>query len=100
VARTKTVTTRGNLERSTKWCGLNGGDAVIVDVVKERKNSYVFVAHVRNVLTGDEWVEVRGGRSGDSKDRSFRPELIYPASARKGSRLTGRPIQDVPQLPF
>jgi hypothetical protein len=55
---------------------------------------------VRNVATQDEWVEVRGGRSGEAKGRSFRPELIYPGSAKKGSRLVGLPLCLAPQLPI
>ena len=94
------VTRQGNLERSSRWAGVQAGDAVVVDGLKERRQQWVFVAHVRNVATQDEWVEVRGGRSGEAKGRSFRPELIYPGSAKKGSRLVGLPRCLAPQLPI
>jgi hypothetical protein len=94
------VTHQGPLTRSTKWAGLNHGDAVVVDGVKERRQHWVFLAHVLNEETGDEWVEVRGGRVGEAKGRSFRPELIYPAGARKGARLVGQSLAIAPQLPI
>jgi hypothetical protein len=72
-------------------------------VVTRRGNlvrSWVFVAHVLNEATSEEWIEVRGGRIGEAKGRSFRPELIYPASAKKGARLVGLPLALAPQLPI
>lgn len=71
-----------------------------VNGARERRQAWVFVAHVVNEQTGEEWVEVRGGRSGESKGRSFRPELIYPASARRGGRLQGLSLGVAPQLPL
>jgi hypothetical protein len=94
------VTRQGHLVRSTKWAGLTTGDAVIVDGVKERRQSWVFVAHVTNSQTDEEWVEVRGGRSGEAKSRSFRPELIFPVAAKKGARIVGLSFADAPQLPL
>lgn len=94
------VTHQGPLVRTTKWAGLNHGDVVAVDGVKERRQQWVFLAHVLNEETGDEWVEVRGGRVGEAKGRSFRPELIYPAGARKGARLVGQSLAIAPQLPI
>lgn len=94
------VIRQGNLERSSRWAGVQAGDEVIVDGVKERRQQWVFVAHVRNVATQDEWVEVRGGRSGEAKGRSFRPELIYPGGAKRGSRLVGLPLCFAPKLPI
>jgi hypothetical protein len=76
------------------------GDPVAVNGPKERRQTWVFVAHVVNEVSGEEWVEVRGGRSGESKGRSFRPELIYPASARRGARLEGSSLSVAPQLPL
>jgi hypothetical protein len=73
---------------------------VVVDGVKERRQSWVFVAHVVNEATNDEWIDVRGGRTGESKGRSFRPEMIYPSGAKKGSRLVGLSLSVAPQLPF
>ena len=84
----------------TKWAGLTLGDAVVVDGVKERRQQWVFLAHVLNEDTGDEWVEVRGGRVGEAKGRSFRPELIYPVGAKKGARLVGQSLAFAPQLPI
>jgi hypothetical protein len=94
------VTRQGHLVRSTKWAGLTTGDAVIVDGVKERRQSWVFVAHVTNSQSDEEWVEVRGGRSGEAKSRSFRPELIFPVAAKKGARIVGLSFADAPQLPL
>lgn len=86
--------------RTTKWAGLAQGDAVVVDGVKERRQHWVFLAHVLNEDTGDEWIEVRGGRVGEAKGRSFRPELIYPIGAKKGARLVGQSLAFAPQLPI
>lgn len=86
--------------RATSWNGLQSGDAIIVDGPKERKQNWVFVAHVRNEATQDEWIEVRGGRAGEAKGRSFRPEQIYPLSAKKGARLVGLSLAEAPQLPL
>jgi hypothetical protein len=94
-----TVTHQGNLIRSTQWAGVRTGDAVVVDGIKGRQ-SWVFVAHVVNEVTSEEWVDVRGGRVGETKGRSFRPELIYPSGAKKGSRLVGLPLALAPQLPL
>ena len=94
-----TVTHQGNLIRSTQWAGVRTGDAVVVDGIKGRQ-SWVFVAHVVNEVTSEEWVDVRGGRVGETKGRSFRPELIYPSGAKKGSRLVGLSLALAPQLPL
>jgi len=94
------VTQQGNLERSTQWAGLRAGDTVVVDGAKERRQHWVFVAHVRNEVTGEEWVDVRGGRTGEAKGRSFRPDLIYPPGAKRGARLVGLPLALAPQLPL
>ena len=88
------------LERRPEWAGLRAGDAVLVDAERERRHQYVFVAHVRNLTTGDEWVEVRGGRSGEAKDRSFRPDIVFPASAKRGAKLVGPSLYDAPRLPL
>lgn len=86
--------------RSSQWNGVRAGDPVVVNAVKERRQQWVFVAHVRNEATGDEWVEVRGGRVGEAKGRSFRPEVIYPGHAKRGARVTGLSLVDAPQLPI
>ena len=94
------VTRQGHLVRSTQWAGLSTGDEVVVDGVRERRQRWVFVAHVHNTHTDEEWIEVRGGRDGEAKSRSFRPEVIYPPSAKKGSRLVGMSLAAAPQLPL
>ena len=71
-----------------------------MDGARERRQSWVFVAHVRNEASGDEWIEVRGGRRGEAKGRAFRPEQIYPSGARRGSRLVGHSLAVAPQLPL
>ena len=86
--------------RLTTWQGVTVGDAVAVNVEREIKNNYEFVAHVTNPETGDVWVEVRGGRAGESRIRSFRPEVLYLRSARKGSKFVGLPLADAPCLDF
>jgi hypothetical protein len=94
------VTRNGNLVRSSYWNGVSIGDAVVVDGTRERRQSWVFVAHVRNESTLDEWVEVRGGRAGEAKGRSFRPEMIYPIAARKRARIVGQSLAIAPMLPL
>lgn len=86
-----------NLVRQQRWAGLTPGQAV--DVAGERRGAtWVFVAHVRNARTGDEWVEVVGGRSGDRNVRSFPPERIFPAG---GLGPVRRPsLAEAPQLPL
>ena len=86
--------------RSTKWAGLSTGDVVVIDGAKELRQSWVFVAHVTNAISGEEWIEVRGGRHGEAKGRSFRPELVFPATAKKGGRVVGQSLANAPQLPF
>ena len=98
--RRAVVTRQGHLERSTKWAGLTTGDIVVVDGVKERRQSWVFVAHVTNRRTGEEWIEVRGGRVGEAKSRSFRPELIFAVTSKKRGRIVGQSLADAPQLPL
>jgi hypothetical protein len=100
VKKRPTVIRRGNLVRTSQWAGVRAGDAVVVDGVKERRQQWEFVAYVTNEATGEEWVDVRGGRVGESKGRSFRPELIYPSGAKRGSRLVGLPLYVAPQLPI
>jgi hypothetical protein len=86
------------VKRSTFWNGVGKGERVVVNGVKERRQQWVFVAHVRNEDTGDEWVEVRGGRPGESKTRAFRTELIHPWSTKKGSRAVGPSLVAAPRL--
>lgn len=74
-----------------------------MDGARQRGASWTFVAHVRNTRTGEEWVEVAGGRPGNHAVRSFRPEQIFPASsrARRGAGGgTGPSLSEAPRLPF
>ncbi|MBU6233533.1 MAG: hypothetical protein KJS64_04715 [Acidobacteria bacterium] len=86
--------------RSTTWQGLSEGDLVAVNVERETRSNYSFVAHVTNPETGDEWIELCGGKAGESRIRSFRPDTVYLRSARKGSRFVGLPLAQAPCLPF
>src|SRR3984957_17264954 len=94
------VIRRGQIVRSSAWNGVRDGDPVVVDAPKERRQHFTFVAHVVNEATGEEWIEVRGGRVGEAKGRSFRPDLIYPGEARTGARLVGLSLASAPKLPF
>lgn len=88
-----------HLRRSPHWAGLRPGDAVHVEGTRLRAASWTFLAHVENRQTGDEWIEVAGGRPGDRKLRSFRPEQVFPASARRAKRSNAS-LAEAPQLPF
>jgi len=79
--------------RSETWAGIRTGDAVAVEGVRARGASWEFVAHVRNVRTGDEWIEVVGGKPGSRALRSFRPDQILPSGG-------GAPLAAAPQLPL
>jgi hypothetical protein len=66
------VTRHGNLVRASQWHGVTTGDAVVVDGVKERRQHWVFVAHVLNESN----------------------------SAKRGARLRGLSLAEAPQLPL
>jgi hypothetical protein len=87
-----------HLVRSTSWAGLTPGDPV--DVEGMRRSSWAFVAHVRNERTGDEWVEVVGGRAAARSLRSFTPERIFPAGGGPSARQPLPSFVDAPQLPL
>ncbi|HUY43803.1 MAG TPA: hypothetical protein VMU98_08580 [Acidimicrobiales bacterium] len=89
---------RAVVVRSACWQGVRRGDFVAVNAERERRGQWEFVAFARNENTGEEWVEVRGGRVGESKGRAFRPELIFPVNARRGSRFIGLSLRDAPQF--
>ena len=84
--------------RSRHWNGLRDGDPVVVDDDRARAHEWVFVAHALNEDTGEEWVEVRGGRPGESKGRAFATERIFPAGTRRGRRVVGLSLVDAPRL--
>lgn len=88
----------GDLVRSAQWCGVRAGDRVVVDLDKERRRAYEFVAYVVNVRTGESWVDVRSRDQMDGRRRSFRPDVICPV-IRRGRRVQpGPPLLSVPQL--
>src|SRR5579864_4149034 len=83
-----------HLERSETWNGLCAGDEVEVPGIA-RGATWKFQAHVRNTRNGTESVEVVGGGPGEHHIRSFRPDQIFPAGARR----RGAPsLADAPQL--
>ena len=86
-----------DLRRTTRWAGLRPGDPVQVDGTRLRGASWEFVAHITNEETGDVWVEVVGGRSGDRAVRSFRPDQLYARTARPGHDPS---LADAPGLPL
>ena len=96
--RESLVTRHGQIVRTKAWHGVRAGDFVVVNGQKERRQQWTFVAHVLNEATGDEWIEVRGGRVGEMKGRSFRPEMIFPMGSRKGARVVGLSLATAPQL--
>ena len=90
----------GNLRRSAAWAGLRRGDAVSVTGTRIRFASWEFIAHVRNVATGEEWVEVVGGKPGDRKVRSFRPDQVFPPPRRGGPGASDPSLAEAPRLPL
>ncbi len=86
-----------DLRRSIRWAGLRPGDPVQVDGTRLRGATWEFVAHVKNAVTGEEWVEVVGGRPGDRAVRSFQPQQLYAPAARPGRDLS---LADAPGLPL
>jgi hypothetical protein len=87
------------LERSERWAGLRRGDEVRVTGTRMRAAHWTFLAHVRNTRSGDEWVEVVGGRHGDRAVRSFPPDQVFaPEQAGRGG--DGPSLADAPRLPF
>jgi hypothetical protein len=86
-----------DLHRTTRWAGLAPGDPVQVTGTRIRGARWKFVAHVANRETGEEWVEVVGGRTGDRAVRSFRPDQLYAASARPGRDPS---LAEAPGLPL
>ena len=84
------------LRRTASWSGLKAGDAVEVDDPRVQRATFEFVALVENLATGDSWVEVVGGKRGDRKLRSFRPDQIFAPGARgRGPSLELAPRLDL-----
>jgi hypothetical protein len=91
--------TLGNLIRTADWAGVTKGDVVEVSDTRLRSATWRFVAHVRNVVTGDEWIEVVGGRPGDSSLRSFPVSRVF-APTTKGKGKPRAPLAEAPRLPL
>ena len=84
------------LRRTARWSGLSAGDRVEVDDHRAARATFEFVALVENLATGDSWVEVVGGKRGDRKLWSFRPEQIYaPGAKGRGPSLASEPRLDL-----
>lgn len=88
------------LRREENWCGLRPGDEVAIDAPREARSRFQFVAAVTNESSGELWIEVRGGRPGEFRDRSFRPEQIFDPMSRRSGRLSGPSLLDAPRLPL
>jgi hypothetical protein len=86
------------VERRDPWSGLRAGDRVDVLDPREPRATWAFVAHVTNVESGDSWVEVVGGRAGDTRRRSFRPEQLFAFGSIRNGSPTTRPLCDAPLL--
>ncbi|MGH8987844.1 MAG: DUF7246 family protein [Acidimicrobiales bacterium] len=89
-----------HLERKAEWAGVRAGDRVEIAGNRARSATWSFLAHVRNVRTGDEWVEVVGGRAGSRAVRSFRPESVFAPSPRGSRGPRAAPLTEVPRLPL
>ena len=99
----ESATGPSHLERVSEWSGVRAGDPVEIAGLRARSTSWSFLAYVRNVRTGEDWVEVVGGRDGRRAVRCFRPELVFdpsPRSARRGVGPTRAPLANSPRLPF
>ena len=90
----------GRLERTEAWAGLRPGDPVEVEGTRLRSATWSYVAHVRNIETGAEWVEVVGGRPGDRMLRSFSPDQVFAPGVRRAKGGTKASLAEAPQLPF
>ena len=84
------------LARLPTWAGLKAGDSCEIDDPRARRGSFEFVAFVENLGTGAAWVEVVGGKRGDRKLWSFRPEQVFAP----GNRGKGPSLAEAPRLPF
>jgi len=91
---------RGRLRRSVTWAGLHKGDPVRIEAPGLGSANWTFVAHVTNAETGDESVEVVGGKSGEHMVRSFRPHQVFPYQPRRSKRSPPASLADAPQLPL
>ncbi len=82
--------------RSTTWAGLKAGDPVEIDDPRARRATYAFVAFVEHTGSKSSWVEVVGGRRGDRKLWSFRPDQVFAL----GDKKKGLSLDQAPRLPL
>ena len=87
-----------HLERVDTWSGLRQDDAV--DVLDDRAPgaTWRFASFVTNVESGDAWVEVVGGRDGERRRRSFRPDQLYPQGSIRAGVPTAASLSSQPRL--
>jgi hypothetical protein len=88
------------LRREPEWAGVRRGETVEVTDTGLRSAKWEFVAHVRNLTTGREWIEVVGGKDGDRVLRSFRPERVFAPAHKQARRGPRASLADEPRLPF
>ena len=82
------------VRRHRSWAGVKAGDRVEIDDPRARRSSFEVVAYVEHLGNGEAWVEVVGGKRGDRKLWNFRPDQVFPHSARAKQPS----LVDAPQL--
>jgi hypothetical protein len=84
------------VRRHKSWAGVTAGDRVEIDDPRAKRATFEFVAFVEHLTNGETWIEVVGGRRGDRKLWSFRPDQVFPYS-KKAEQPS---LDSAPQLPF
>ncbi len=97
--RVPSTASRTSGARDVSWAGLQPGDPVDVLDPRERGATWRFEAFVTNDA-GDSWVEVVGGRRGEARRRSFRPEQVFPVGTVHGSTARTASLDVAPQFPL
>jgi hypothetical protein len=87
-----------HLVREEAWAGVKEGEQVDVLDARATRASWRFEAFVTNTESGESWVEVIGGRAGEERRRSFRPEQLYPSGSIRAGTPTAAPLCDAPRL--
>lgn len=72
----KAVEVSSHFERVTAWGPFDPG--MSVRVAGQSRSHFSFLAHVTNTETGEEWIEVVGGKAGRSMRRAFPVEAVKP----------------------
>jgi len=85
-----------NVVRHETWAGLRPGDKVEIDDRRARRGTYFFLAYVEHRSNGTRWVDVVGGRNGDRKLWSFRPDQVFAS----GELARGISLEQAPKLPL